>query len=354
MWLLKKVIYGVVESTIKSRCLPAFSMEKEKGQKIMLNFIIIHSEMVVALIGVLFAFAVTICATVGLQNKLPADQGREFAHDGSLSKGKPRGAGIIFVLVFALTMLLFAKLSIELIIYLALIVLAMLTGFLDDAAKTPWGEYKKGLLDFIIAALIAVTYLHFNGNEVTLALFHISFVIPKVLFVILAIILVWVSINVTNCTDGVDGLSATLSIITLATIYMIMGCLKVTDNNAYMIPVFIACLLGYLWFNATPSKLLMGDAGSRAMGLLISIVILKTGSPFLYIPAALVLIVDGGIGLIKVSLKRFLKISILKNTTTPLHDHVRKRMDWSNTHVVFRFAIIQIMISVTIIYLLQI
>ena len=97
----------------------------------------------------------------------------------------------------------------------------------------------------------------------------------------------------------------------------------------------------------------MGDAGSRTMGLFISIAALKTGRPALYLPVALVLILDGGLGLIKVALLRFLKIRILKNTRTPLHDHVRKSWGWSNTQTVFRFAIIQIILSVALIYGLQ-
>ena len=55
---------------------------------------------------------------------------------------------------------------------------------------------------------------------------------------------------------------------------------------------------------------MMGDAGSRALGIFISIAILKTGSPLLYIPVALMLIIDGGLGLIKISFRRFLKIEI--------------------------------------------
>ena len=95
----------------------------------------------------------------------------------------------------------------------------------------------------------------------------------------------------------------------------------------------------------------MGDAGSRAKGIFIAIVALKSHSPFLYLLAAGVLIIDGGLGLVKVSLLRFLKIHILKNTTTPIHDHVRKKKDWSNAQVVFRFAIIQIVISLATVYL---
>jgi phospho-N-acetylmuramoyl-pentapeptide-transferase len=94
----------------------------------------------------------------------------------------------------------------------------------------------------------------------------------------------------------------------------------------------------------------MGDAGSRAMGLFIAIAIMKTGRPFLYLLAALVLMVDGGTGLLKVSLIRVFKIYILKNVRTPLHDHVRKNLGWSNAQTVFKFAIIQIMIAVAIVW----
>ncbi len=127
--------------------------------------------------------------------------------------------------------------------------------------------------------------------------------------------------------------------------------LEKTDSDfSYTILLFIVCILGYLWYNATPSRMLMGDAGSRAMGIFISIAILKTHSPLLYIPVAFVLIMDGGLGLLKVALLRFFKIKIFANTRLPLHDHVRKALKWSNTQTVFRFSIIQIIISMAVIY----
>ena len=306
---------------------------------------------VIAFAGILFTFAATCIFISKFANDLPKDQGRDFAVEGKKSAGKPRGAGIIFVLVFAVCTLLFSGLSVELCIYLMLVVIEMLTGFFDDTAEKPWGEWKKGILDLLVAVAVALTYLYYNGSTITF--FGASFTMPPVLFVCCAVILVWVSINVTNCADGVDGLSGTLTIITLTTIYLIGKMENKSTDMSFPILLFTACILGYLWYNATPSRLLMGDAGSRAMGIFISIAILKTGSPFLYIPAAMVLIADGGLGLIKVSLIRIFKIRILKNTLTPLHDHVRKKKGWSNTQTVFRFAIIQIVISAATIYGLQ-
>ena len=138
------------------------------------------------------------------------------------------------------------------------------------------------------------------------------------------------------------------------TFFVLDTVMGINDGFNYCILLFAVCLLGYLWYNATPSKLLMGDAGSRAMGIFIAIAALKCKSPFIYILAALVLIIDGGLGLVKVSLLRFLKIHILKNTTTPIHDHVRKKLGWSNAQVVFRFAIIQIVVSLAVVYLVMI
>lgn len=304
----------------------------------------------IAFIGVLTAFGATCLLLSKCSGLLPKDQGRDFAVEGKKSAGKPRGAGIIFVLVFAVAMLLFADLSLELCIYLMLVVIEMLTGFFDDTADKPWGELKKGILDLIVAVAVALTYLQYNGSTIQFA--GKELVLHPVLFVICAVVLVWASINVTNCADGVDGLSGTLVIITLATIYVIDNIRAAGPEFSFPILLFIVCILGYLWYNATPSRLLMGDAGSRAMGVFISIAVLKSGSPFLYIPAAFVLIMDGGLGLVKVSLIRVFKIHILKNTLTPLHDHVRKKLGWSNTQTVFRFAIIQIVISLAAVYML--
>ena len=159
---------------------------------------------VIAFIGILAAFFLTCVSLAKGSAHLPKDQGREFAVGGALSAGKPRGAGLIFVLVFAITSVLFAHVDPEMIIYLLLLICCMMTGYLDDAAKTSWGRLKKGILDFLVALLVTFTYLHFNGNQITLALTGSSFSIPAPVFAVLSIALIWISINVTNCADGVE------------------------------------------------------------------------------------------------------------------------------------------------------
>ena len=225
----------------------------------------------------------------------------------------------------------------------------MLSGYLDDASDKPWNDYKKGAIDLILSLIAMWTFVANNSTDIMV--FGNAIAIPVPVYFILGVVLLWVSVNVTNCTDGVDGLCASLCMVVLGGFTVIFS--KELGQYGVANLMFMGVLLAYLYFNSKPSSMLMGDAGSRAMGFFISIAALKTGSPFIYIPVAIVLILDGGLGLLKVSLLRFLKIKILVNTRTPLHDHVRKVMGWSNTQAVFRFAIIQIMISAAVIYLIM-
>lgn len=63
--------------------------------------------------------------------------------------------------------------------------------------------------------MAGVTYLNFNGTEVNFLSW--SFSLPYAVYLILIIVLIWASINVVNCTDGVDGLSASLAVVSIGT-----------------------------------------------------------------------------------------------------------------------------------------
>ena len=292
-------------------------------------------------LGFLLAFALTALMDSLFHDRLPHDHGRAFAVNGELSKGKARGSGLIFVLCIALVTLAVMPFRVEYLIYTILLIGSMFSGYFDDASETAWNEYKKGLIDFVIALVAGATYLNFNST--TVCFLHWSFAIPYPVYLFLIIVLIWASINVVNCTDGVDGLSASLAVVSIGTFLLAYG--DELGEYATAGIVFIGALLAYLWSNAKPSTLLMGDAGSRAMGFFLAILALKSRHPFAFLLAALVFIVDGSLGILKISFKRFLHISILKNTLTPLHDHVRKRMGWSDEQVVARWLILQAVAS---------
>ena len=298
-------------------------------------------------LGFLLAFALTALMDSMFRERLPHDHGRAFAVNGELSKGKARGSGLIFVLCIALVTLAVIPFRVEYLIYTALLIASMLSGYFDDAADTAWNEYKKGLIDFVIAVVAGVTYLNFNGTGVQLL--NWAFSIPYPVYLLLIVVLIWASINVVNCTDGVDGLSASLAVVSIGT--FLLAYWEELGEYATAGVIFIGALLAYLWSNAKPSTLLMGDAGSRAMGFFLAILALKSNHPFAFLLAALVFIVDGSLGILKISFKRFLHLSILKKTLTPLHDHVRKRMSWSDEQVVARWLILQAVASALLLLL---
>lgn len=303
-----------------------------------------NNTTLVLLVPMLCSFLIAFFSLKFFKRILPKDQGRAFAVNGALSEGKPRGAGIILVTSFTLCTALFYPLDIENIIYLVLVYAAMLSGYFDDAAETPWGNLKKGLIDLVISLGIAFTYYFYNGSQVKLYITDSTFTIPAPLFIILAGVLVWTAINVTNCTDGVDGLCGSL----VMTVLLPLAFMVTKSGAADMLlpMIMFVTLAAYLWFNCSPSQMLMGDAGSRALGVFLAVMFLKTAAPFAFIPMAIVIILDGGLGLLKLSFRRFLKIkNFMEGIRTPLHDHARKNKGWSDTQVVIRFTILQIIVN---------
>ena len=302
---------------------------------------------------------------------LPHDRGREFTPGAEAAKGKPTGAGVVFITIFALLCILFVPLQFEQSGILLLTWLTMLTGFLDDRSTSSWGEYLKGALDLIISlsASFLLYYCTLKNSTDGNVYFWLPFVshplaVHPAVYILIGTILLWASINTTNCTDGVDGLSSTLVLIALITMgiifYFILGHKDIAayllvphimDGAKWGLMTFalIGVLMGYLWHNAFPSHVLMGDAGSRALGFFIGVLVLVSGNPLLILATSTVIFLNGGMGLLKVFLLRFFHISIFKNVRFPLHDHMKKNRGWSPTQVLIKFMIIQILITVAII-----
>lgn len=301
---------------------------------------------------------------------LPSDRGREFTINAEAAKGKPTGGGVVFISVFVAVALIFAPIDLQQAIILALTWLTMLTGFLDDRSITSWGEYKKGALDLCISLCGAFALYYLNpdlnrNGEVCFWLPFISFSVTVCapVYIAIAVLLLWTSINTTNCTDGVDGLSSTLVLIALITVgvlfYFVLGHKDIaayllvphlSDGAEWAIITFslAGVLMGYLWHNAYPSKVLMGDAGSRALGFFIGAAVMVSGNPFLIFTTSSIMFLNGGTGLLKVALLRFFKIRIFSNIRFPLHDHMRKERNWSPAQVLVKFMIMQVLVTIAV------
>ena len=260
------------------------------------------------------------------------DRGRLYAPGSEVNIGKPTGVGIYFVIIFVLVSLIFGFTGAGLIYAMIFVLFSMLFGYLDDRARNPWGEYIKGGLDFIVAAAGAVFYVISFDTDVTIGITGYSFEISAPIYMLLAILLITTSINATNATDGVDGLSGTVTVLTL-TAFMLTSAINGTLDIYKAVPglAMISCLLAYLIFNFNPSKVLMGDAGSRAIGYFIAFYAMYLKLPFAYLILGLPFLLDGGLSIVKITIGRLThkKIIILKDLTTPVHDHLKKRMGFS-------------------------
>ena len=313
-------------------------------------------------IGCIAAFAITLILLKFLPGEkiiLGHDRGRKYAQGSEVNIGKPTGVGFYFILVFLLVSSIFCFLispvtsdkgffeSGNVVTGLGFGLLAvlaeMVTGWLDDRSKNAWNEYIKGALDFVVSLIAGFIVVHFFGTRVYLAISGTYFDIHPVLFYILAVLLFVVSINATNATDGIDGLSGSLSVIAVITTF-IMGFLakSLFDDNALLLVVFfVPALIAYLIFNFNPSKMLMGDAGSRSLGFFIAFFLIYCRIPFLYFIVGLPFLCDGGISIVKITVGRLTKkkIILFKNITTPLHDELRKNRKFSVKKVWFTLVI---------------
>lgn len=319
--------------------------------------------------GTFFAAMLIAVFLPKLWDNLPRDRGKVICKDlgGMQSAGKPTGAGFFVTLLTLPVLIVFVPLSVGDMLALLGMYAAMLFGYLDDKAEIPWGELKKGLLDAACALFIAFAIAIDHGTSIWFPFVKAVWEVPFWLYVPSAAFLLWFTMNATNCSDGVDGLAGSLTEITLimlaVMLYVVFGYQPVA--NYFLIPANPdgarwAILLmtvaggfgGYLWFNAEPSKILMGDAGSRFLGILVGAAVLITGNPFLIFAMSPIVLVNGGGGLAKLVLLRTAKKlrmdigedSAIRKVRFPLHDHCKKNLGWSNAQVLMRFVLLQIVI----------
>lgn len=164
-----------------------------------------------------------------LWNRLPRDRGKALCRDlgGMASAGKPTGAGFYVTLLALPAILLFVPLAVWDVLTLLAVYAAMLFGYLDDKAAVPWGELKKGLLDAVCAVAIAFFIAKGHSTLVWLPFVKGVWCVPLWLYVPCAAFLLWFTMNATNCSDGVDGLAGTLTLIALVLLsvllYIIIG-----------------------------------------------------------------------------------------------------------------------------------
>jgi len=116
---------------------------------------LLQSHLVLASLGAVFSVIATFWVLRYRFMLLPLDRGREHATQSAVSKGKPTGAGLLFIPVLLVVCLLVVPWDpYQGVIYIA-VFLAMIAGYLDDRSGISWGEWKKGIFDAVICGVVA-------------------------------------------------------------------------------------------------------------------------------------------------------------------------------------------------------
>ncbi|HZR48889.1 MAG TPA: phospho-N-acetylmuramoyl-pentapeptide-transferase [Streptosporangiaceae bacterium] len=324
-------------------------------------------SMAVALFGT--PFAIRLFTRRGL--------GQEIRSDGpaghASKRGTPTMGGTVIIIASLIGYFVghLLTLSTSPITASGLLVLFLMTGlglvgFVDDFIKL-YMQRSLGLRSGaklagqgIVGGLFAVMALHFpDGFDLTPASQHLSFLydfgisIGPVFFVVWVIIMVSGTSNGVNLTDGLDGLATGTAILVLAA-YVIIGnwqlrndCTNALAQNCYDVrdpldvavvaAVVLGACFGFLWWNAPPAKIFMGDTGSLALGGALCGLAIVTRTEFL-------LLILGGLFVI-ITLSVVIQVGSYKLTgkrvfrMAPLQHHF-ELAGWAETTIVVRFWLI--------------
>jgi phospho-N-acetylmuramoyl-pentapeptide-transferase len=281
--------------------------------------------------------------------------------------GTPTMGGTLILLSILITTLLWADLSNHYVwLVLAVTMATGVIGFIDDykkvAQKNPKGlSGKAKLLGQSIIAISAGAYLagtaHLPANTELIVPFfkQIAYPFGAVGFMVLTYFVIVGSSNAVNLTDGLDGLAIMPTVMigaALAVFAYVAGNAKFAAYlfvphipGAGELTVFCAAIggagLGFLWFNAYPAEVFMGDVGALALGAALGVVAV-------IVRQEIVLLIMGGVFVME-ALSVMIQVASFKLTgkrvfrMAPLHHHFELK-GWKETQVVVRFWIITMLL----------
>ena len=224
----------------------------------------------------------------------------------SSKKDIPTFGGLIFIIptiIIMYILLIFHKIEMTYNLFICMFTFIGygLIGLIDDYLiisrhnNKGLSESSKLFLQVLLALLIFYFFLK-SGNEPLLWIHSLNFKLNIGWLYGLFILLVLVSTsNAVNITDGLDGLASGLSIIAFATFGVITtttGWLEGYESISLFIFTLTGSLIGFLFFNANPAKVFMGDTGSLSLGATLGIVAILTRHELLLIVIGFVFVIE--------------------------------------------------------------
>ena len=199
-------------------------------------------------------------------------------------------------------------------------------GFIDDYKKlvlknTEGLKPSYKMLGLLIISVSYVIYLIQGlnlGTETYIPILKTYIELPTVVYIPAAIVVILATTNAINLTDGIDGLSSSVSAI-IITCLAVIGMLFAVPEVSVFASCVIGAILGFLMFNLHPAKVFMGDTGSLLLGGVISAIALYLKMPILLIIIALIPVLETLSVIIQVAYYKKTGKRIFK--MAPLHHH---------------------------------
>lgn len=254
-------------------------------------------------------------------------------------KNVPTMGGLIFIIPTIIITLVFIitkkmEISYNLFICIFTFIGYSIIGFIDDYLII-YRNNNKGLsesLKLLLQIILAIIIFYFfmvAGNEPLLWIhtLGLKWNIGWVYGVFILLVLISAS-NAVNITDGLDGLASGLSIIALATFGVITtttGWLNGYEEISIFIFILVGSLISFLFFNAHPAKIFMGDTGSLALGATLGIIAILTRHELLLLVIGFVFVLETLTCVIQRVHYKFTKKRIFP--MTPIHHTFEKYLE---------------------------
>ena len=204
---------------------------------------------------------------------------------------------------------------------------------------------QKLLLQLIAAALYLVVLRRTGhlSSELYIPFFNVSITIPWVLYLLLSIFIIVGTVNAVNLTDGVDGLSSSVTIPVMV-FYAVIAWKWGDIGASQLAAALVGGLFGFLIYNFHPAKVFMGDTGSLFLGGAVCGLAYALDMPLILILVGIIYIAETLSDIIQVT---YFKLSHGKRIfkMAPLHHHFEK-CGWSEVKIVGVFASITVVFCI--------
>jgi phospho-N-acetylmuramoyl-pentapeptide-transferase len=280
-----------------------------------------------------------------------------------LKAGTPTMGGIVFIFATIIATLLSAKLN-NFYIVGGLLTLGLfsLIGIQDDYSKISKAKNSAGLsakmkllLQFISAVLVVgLIYFYGHTSDLYVPFYKYPIFEMGVFSIVFWMFIIVGSSNAVNLTDGLDGLATVPSILAFTTLslivyvvghsvfasYLLLPNIEIVGELAVMGAAIVGALIGFLWFNAYPAEVFMGDSGSLPLGAFMGYLAIVSKSEILLLSIGFIFVLETvsvmlQVGSYKLRQKRVFLMA-------PIHHHFEQK-GWKENKIIVRFWIISFM-----------